>query len=111
MLAISSETVKPMPETTARPTRTGQVSVIGSRPGHRSATSRPPSRMPSGLPTTYPKKMPSVMGEPTASRRRSPSMWIPMFASANSGTITKLVHGCSRYWSRSLGEIAAATPS
>jgi hypothetical protein len=26
------------------------------------------------------------------------------------GTITKLVHGCSRYCSRSLGEIAEATP-
>ena len=33
-------------------------------------------------------------------------MWIPTLASANKGTITKLVHGCSRYCSRSLGEIA-----
>ena len=38
-------------------------------------------------------------------------MWMPAFASANSGTITKLVQGWSRYWSRSLGEIADATPS
>ena len=35
-------------------------------------------------------------------------MWMPALASANSGTITKLVHGCSRYCSRSLGEIADA---
>ena len=32
-----------------------------------------------------------------------------MFASANSGTITKLVQGWSRYWSRSFAEIADAT--
>ena len=36
---------------------------------------------------------------------------MPALASANSGTITKLVHGWSRYWSRSLGEIADATLS
>jgi hypothetical protein len=34
---------------------------------------------------------------------------MPAFASANSGTITKLVHGCRRYWRRSLAEIAEAT--
>ena len=33
-------------------------------------------------------------------------MWMPALASANSGTITRLVHGCSRYCRRSLGEIA-----
>ena len=38
-------------------------------------------------------------------------MWMPVLASANSGTITKLVHGCSRYWSRSFGEIADGMPS
>ena len=36
-------------------------------------------------------------------------MWMPALASANSGTITKLVHGCRRCWRRSLGEIAEAT--
>ena len=33
-------------------------------------------------------------------------MWMPALASANSGTITRLVHGCRRYCRRSLGEIA-----
>ena len=36
---------------------------------------------------------------------------MPTFASANRGTITKLVQGCRRYWSRSLAEIADVTPS
>ena len=36
-------------------------------------------------------------------------MWMPALASANSGTITRLVHGCRRCWRRSLGEIAEAT--
>ena len=47
-----------------------------------------------------------MIGEAIASPMRWPSMWIPTLASANKGTITKLVHGCSRYCSRSLGEIA-----
>ena len=38
-------------------------------------------------------------------------MWIPAFASANSGTITKLVQGWRRYWIRSFAEIAEATLS
>ena len=37
-------------------------------------------------------------------------MSMPAFASANSGTITKLVHGWSRYWRRSFGETAEVTP-
>ncbi len=55
--------------------------------------------------------IPSVIGEVTASASSAPSTWMPAFASANSGTITKLVHGCRRYWSRSFAEIADATPS
>jgi hypothetical protein len=47
-----------------------------------------------------------VTGEVTARESRSPSIVIPALASANSGTITRLVHGCSRYCRRSLGEIA-----
>ena len=54
--------------------------------------------------------IPSVIGEPNARPRTLPFTWMPAFASANSGTITKLVHGWSRYWSRSFGEIAEATP-
>jgi hypothetical protein len=50
--------------------------------------------------------IPSVTGEVAAADRASPSSWIPAFASANSGTITRLVHGCNRYWSRSLGDRA-----
>ena len=51
--------------------------------------------------------MPSVTGEVTAAESRSPSRWMPALASAKSGTITRLVHGCSRYCRRSFGEIAA----
>ena len=36
---------------------------------------------------------------------------MPAFASANSGTITKLVHGCSSSCRRSLGETADSRPS
>ena len=67
--------------------------------------------MPIGLPSTYPKKIPSVIGDVAASPSSWPSMWMPAFASAKSGTMTKLVHGCRRYWSRSFAEIADATPS
>ena len=52
-----------------------------------------------------------MIGELTASESSPLSTWMPALASANSGTITKLVHGWRRYWSRSLGEIADATPS
>ena len=57
------------------------------------------------------EEMPSVIGEVTASREQVAVDWMPVLASANSGTITKLVHGWSRYCSRSLGEIDEATPS
>ena len=51
--------------------------------------------------------MPSVIGEvDRVATAASPSMWMPALASANSGTITQLVHGCSRYCRRSFGEIA-----
>ena len=36
---------------------------------------------------------------------------MPAFESANNGAITKLVQGCSRYWSRSFVEMAELTPS
>jgi hypothetical protein len=52
-----------------------------------------------------------VIGERSASESSEPSMWMPALASANSGTITRLVHGCRRCWRRSLGEIADATAS
>jgi hypothetical protein len=54
--------------------------------------------------------MPSVIGEPYAWLSTEPFTCTPALASANSGTITKLVQGCSRYCSRSFGEIADATP-
>src|SRR3954447_8498842 len=55
--------------------------------------------------------MPSVTGELTASLSSRLSMWIPALARANSGTITKLVHGWRRYWICSLAEIDDTTPS
>ncbi len=38
-------------------------------------------------------------------------MCMPALARANSGTIAKLVQGCSRYCNRSFGEIAELRPS
>ena len=52
-----------------------------------------------------------MTGDVTASDSRPPLMWMPALASANSGTITRLVHGCRRYWSRSFGEIADTRPA
>ena len=52
-----------------------------------------------------------MIGDVAASPSSCPSTWMPAFASANSGTITKLVQGWSRYWSRSFAEIADATLS
>ena len=46
------------------------------------------------------------MGDVNARPRRSPLRWMPALPNANSGTITKLVHGCSRYCSRSLADTA-----
>ena len=60
---------------------------------------------------TYPNRIPSVIGDLTASPSSCPLRWIPALASANSGTMTKLVQGWSRYCSRSFAEIADATPS
>ena len=111
MLEISSETVKPMPATVPPPAFTGQLSARRTRRRDNRQASQVAPTMPSGLPSTYPKKMPSVTGDDIASPSSELSTWMPALASANSGTIAKLVHGCRRCWRRSLGEIADATAS
>ena len=88
--------------------RAGQVIVSRAPPSTGRVASHAAPMMPSGLPTTYAAMIPSVTGDVTAADSRSPSSWMPALASANSGTITRLVQGCSRYCSRSLGEIAEA---
>ena len=107
-VATSSETVKPMPADAAATASAGQVIVRRAPPSAGRVASQAAPMMPSGLPTTYAARMPSVTGDVTAADSRSPSSWMPALASANSGTITRLVHGCSRYCRRSLGEIAEA---
>ncbi len=62
--------------------------------------------MPSSLPPTIPR----VMGEDAALATTSPLISTPALASANSRTITRLVHGWNRCCSRSLGETATVSP-
>ena len=50
-----------------------------------------------------------MIGDVTASPSSSSSTWMPTFASANSGTMTKPVQGWSLCWSRSFAEMAEAT--
>ena len=52
-----------------------------------------------------------MIGELTALDSRSALSGMPAFASAKSGTITKLVHGCSASCTRSFGETADQTLS
>jgi hypothetical protein len=49
--------------------------------------------------------MPHVIGEVPAEAIRCPSMCRPALASAKIGMTTLLVHGWTRFSSRSLGEI------
>jgi len=107
---MSSDTVKPVPATAPVPVSPGQVRVGRVPPSARRVPTQEAVTIPSGLPATYATTIPSVTGEVMASRSRPTSRWIPVLASANMGTITKLVHGCKRYCSRSLGEIAEARP-
>ena len=53
--------------------------------------------------------IPRVIGEVAASRSPSPLISTPAFASANSGTTTKLVQGWKRCCSRSFGDTVSAT--
>ena len=87
-LETRSETVKPIPAHAPAATSTGPlISARGPWRAGRDAIHEP-AKIPIGLPTTYPKRIPSVIGEETASLISLPVRWIPALASANNGTIT-----------------------
>ena len=67
--------------------------------------------MPTNLPTTRPAITPQVTGEENARSSSSPLITTPALASANTGTMKKLDHGCSSSVSRSLGDTARSTDS
>ena len=108
MLDTSSEIVKPIPATVVPSHRTGQL-IMGGILVTREASDIAVI-MPTGLPTTYPIAIPSVIGDVTAFARTSSLTCTPAFASAKSGTMTKLVHGWSRYCKRSLAGTADSRP-
>jgi hypothetical protein len=60
--------------------------------------------MPTSLPSTSPATTPRVTGELAAVRSVSPVSGTPALARANTGTMTKLVHGCQSCCSRSLAD-------
>ncbi len=60
--------------------------------------------MPTGLPTSSPKKMPRVTGCTSSAATSSPTRRRLAFASANSGSTTKVVNGCSACSMRCNGE-------
>ena len=109
-LEISSETVNPIPATVAAPDdhRPAQRAAQTREPGPRREPRRAddPERLADHVRRTT---IPSVIGDENAPPSSWPFTWMPALASANSGTITKLVQGWSRCWRRSLGEIADAT--
>jgi hypothetical protein len=107
---MKRETVKPMPATVATPISDVHGTVSGKCPSPRRVASQLAPVMPTSLPTTRPQTIPIVMGDETARPSTPPPRSTPAFASANSGTITKLVTGWKRFWSRSFGEIASVTP-
>ena len=89
-----------------------QVRRVERRPGAARpawpprAPRRPRSR--ASLPTTSPSDHAERhAGSPARHRARSPLSRTPAFASANSGTITKLVHGSSACSIRASGETAS----
>src|SRR6185312_15848632 len=91
--AMSSATVKPTPAIVPLPSTAAQPTGGRIRPRDSTVTAHAVNTTPSGLPTTYPTNTPSVTGAVNAVASTSPDSTTPALASANSGTITKLVHG------------------
>ena len=87
-MAIRKETVNPIPAIVPLPATDAQPTAGCTRPCVIRAIAHEAETTATGLPTTYPSTMPSVIGEVSARRRKSPSTTTPAFARANSGTIT-----------------------
>ncbi len=76
------------------------VASLGSTPSRSLYASHANDVMPTNFPTTRPTTIPRVTDDVAASDTVVVEMATPALASANNGTITKLVHGCrirSRY--------------
>ncbi len=87
-VAISNETVKPMPAIVPLPTTAGPADLRPEPPaGEPGRAARTPPITATGLPTTYPTRMPSVIGEVYAWPRKSRSIGMPALARPNNGTI------------------------
>ena len=102
--ATNSETVNGMPATTPAARTCPRRTPSGRRPNpHRSASSTA-TAIPSGLPTIRETRIPSPSRPVTASASACPESRTPAFASAKSGTITKLDQGSSSASARAKGE-------
>ena len=102
-------------EADAAERRAAQQLALPDPPGQLPEPSRTAIRlvqpMPTNLPTTRPTITPQVTVEENARSSNSPLITTPALASANTGTMKKLDHGCSSSVSRSLGDTARSTDS
>ena len=86
--AIRNETVKPMPAMVPLPATAAHPTAGCTRPCVIREIAHDAEITASGLPTAYPSTMPRVIGELMALPTKEPSISIPAFANANSGTTT-----------------------
>ena len=98
---MNSDTVKPMPPSTATPATWCRPVPGGSAPRRVRTASVDAPRMPTNLPTTRPATMPMVTRLDSAWSIASPLSTTPALARAKIGTIRKLDTGCSAPSSRS----------
>ena len=96
-----SETVKPMPATAPMPTNWRHETSVGSVPIRSRTANHVKAVTPTSLPTTRPTTTPWVIDDDHASANASAVIGTPALARANSGTMTKLDHGCKRCSSHS----------
>ena len=109
--AISRATVKPTPASVPLPSTAAQPTGGRNRPPLSRVTTAEVATIATGLPRTYPASTPSVIGAVNAARRNDPRSSMPAFASANSGTITKLVSGCNTACIRSFNDRLEVIPA
>ena len=85
---MSSETVKPMPESAAPPSTWPDPTPRGKAPSPSRTVPSDVTPIPTSLPTTRATTTPQVTGEERASASTPSRRSTPALASANSGTIT-----------------------
>ncbi|KWV73887.1 hypothetical protein PFLmoz3_06155 [Pseudomonas fluorescens] len=107
---ISSDTVKPIPDSAAPPNTLPTPTPSGSRPRPRRTATSVMSPMPTSLPSTSPAMTPHVTGEPKASASSPPRTSTPAFAKANTGTISSAVGSRRNSCNRSFTEIPRDSP-